>query len=114
MVKEIEVPRAAATGRQRFLKFTLRKPVDFALVSVASAIEVKENVCVSARIVIGGVAPGPFRSRPAEEALVGQKLDAAAAERAAEVALKGARPLRKNGYKIEIAKALVKRAIRNN
>lgn len=111
MVKEIDVPRISTPRMQNFLKFTLRKPIDFAVVSVAGAIELKEGICTDARIVIGAVAPGPFRARPAEESLIGRKLNDAVAAEAAEAALHGAKPLAKNAYKIQIAKALVKRAI---
>jgi xanthine dehydrogenase YagS FAD-binding subunit len=111
MVKEIDVPRTPTPRTQNFLKFTLRRPIDFAVVSVASAIELKDGVCTDARIVIGAVAPGPFRARPAEKALKGRKINEAVAAQAAEAALHGAKPLAKNAYKIEIAKALVKRAI---
>jgi len=114
MVKEIDVPRTSTSRIQTFLKFTLREPIDFAIVSVACAMELTENVCADARIVIGAVAPGPFRARTAEQALIGREINDTVAAQAAEVALEGARPLEKNAYKIDLAKALVKRAIRKN
>ena len=111
MVKEVEVPRTSTKRLQSFLKFTSREPIDFAIVSAACAIEVKERVCSDASIMIGAVAPGPFRARAAEQALIGRELDQAAASQAALAAMEGARPLGKNEYKIEIAKALVERAV---
>lgn len=111
MVREIEVSRVAGPARQTFLKFTLRKPVDFAIVSVASVITVQGGVCTDARIALGAVAPGPVRAKAAEEALIGRRIGEAAAGAVAEAALAGARPLSMNSYKIEIAKTLVKRAI---
>jgi xanthine dehydrogenase YagS FAD-binding subunit len=65
----------------------------------------------SARVVMGAVAPIPWRSRPAEDALVGKTITEATAAAAAEAALKDARPLRQNAYKIDVAKVAVKRAI---
>jgi xanthine dehydrogenase YagS FAD-binding subunit len=97
--------------KQTFLKFSLRKPIDFAIVSVASVITVEDGVCTDARIVLGAVAPGPVRAKKAEEVMIGRPLDEAAAAEAAEGALAGAKPLSKNAYKVEIAKTLVKRAI---
>jgi len=114
MVKEIDVPRTSTSRIQTFLKFTLREPIDFAIVSVACAIELTEKVCSDARIIIGAVAPGPFRARQAEEVLIGREINEAAATQAAQAALEGAKPLAKNAYKIDIAKALVKRAVLKN
>ena len=110
-VKEIDVPKASVPRLQRFLKFTLRKPIDFAVVSVAAVTEVKDGIYSDARIVIGGVAPGPFRAGKAEEELIGCEPGDAVAAQAAEAALEGARPLSKNAWKIEVARALIKRTV---
>jgi xanthine dehydrogenase YagS FAD-binding subunit len=111
MVTGIEVPSVAEQSKQTFHKFTLRKPVDFAIVSVASVITVAGGLCTDARIALGAVAPGPARASEAEKMLVGRPLDEKAAAAAGEAALAGAKPLSMNAYKIEIAKTLVKRAI---
>lgn len=113
-VTEVKVPPPAppaAAAKQSFLKFTVREPVDFAVVSVASSITVLDGVCTDARIVLGAVGPGPHRATEAEELLCGKRLDVEIAEKAGAAALAGAKPLRKNGYKVEIAKTLVKRAV---
>ncbi len=65
----------------------------------------------SARVVMGAVAPIPWRSRAAEEALVGKTITETTAAAAGEAALRDAHPLAQNGYKIEVAKVAVKRAI---
>jgi xanthine dehydrogenase YagS FAD-binding subunit len=62
-------------------------------------------------VVMGAVAPIPWRSRPAEDALMGKTITEATAAAAAEAALKDAQPLRQNAYKIDVAKVAVKRAI---
>jgi xanthine dehydrogenase YagS FAD-binding subunit len=111
MVREVKIPALEAPARQRFLKFTLRKPIDFAVVSVASVIAVSDGVCTDARIALGAVAPGPVRARAAEEAVIGKTIDEAVVAEAADAAVALARPLSKNGYKVKIARALVKRAI---
>jgi len=114
MVTGVEVPSVEEESRQAFLKFTLRKPVDFAIVSVASVITVRGGLCTDARIALGAVAAGPVRATKAEKILVGRPIDEKAAADAGETALAGAKPLSMNAYKIEIAKTLVKRAILND
>ncbi len=111
LITEIQIPKPRAGARQKYEKFTLRKPVDFAIVSVASVLTIHNEVCTDARIVPGAVAPEPVRPRNAEEAIKGKILNETIAEEAAKTAVADARPLKMNHYKVEIAKALVKRAI---
>jgi xanthine dehydrogenase YagS FAD-binding subunit len=111
LVREVEIPVRANAGRQVFSKFTLRKPIDFAIVSVAVVLTLDGAICTDARIVLGAVGPAPVRATAAEATLIGQPVSAELASLAADVALAGAKPLSGNGYKIEIAKTLVQRAI---
>lgn len=82
-------------------------PMAFATVVVTT----KGGVVDSARVVLGAVAPTPWRSEAAERALVGKPLNAASAAAAAEAAVAGARPMSQNAYKIQITKTAVTRAI---
>ena len=82
-------------------------PLAFATVVVA----MNGNRVASARVVLGAVAPVPWRSEDAEKALVGKPLNETSAAEAAEAAVKAAQPLNRNGYKVQITKAAVKRAI---
>ena len=111
MVKEIEIHKNDFSPTQRFLKFTLRKPIDFAIVSVAAAVTIKDEICTDARVVLGAVAPMPYRAKAAEEVMVDKTLNETVAVEAAEAALADAKPLSMNAYKVEISKTLVKRAI---
>lgn len=111
IVIEILVPRPPEDSTQNFLKFRMRDAVDFAIASVASVISESDGICMDARIVLGAVAPIPYRATAAEDAIRGKPLNEETAEAAAEAALKDARPLSRNAYKVEIAKTLVKRAI---
>jgi NADPH-dependent glutamate synthase beta subunit-like oxidoreductase/CO/xanthine dehydrogenase FAD-binding subunit len=113
LIKEIRVPKVPAGARQRYDKFTLRKPIDFAVVSVASVLTVKDGVCKDARVVLGAVAPAPLRAGRTEELLKGRVIDEKTASAAARAAVDGAVPLTANDYKAEIVKALTKRAILN-
>ena len=111
LIKEIRIPAPPAGVRQTYRKFTLRQPVDFAIVSVASVLTLSDGVYKDARIVLGAVAPAPIRLRGAEELVKGQPVGDKEAAEIAKQALANARPLAKNEYKVEIAKALVKQAI---
>ena len=112
LVTEIRIPAPAANAVQRFSKFRLRESIDFAVVSVAVVLEVAEGVCRDARIVLGAVAPVPYRAVGAEDVIRGGPLDQHQAGLAAEAALRDAEPMSGNAYKIEIAKTLIKRALR--
>lgn len=69
------------------------------------------STIASARVVLGAVAPTPWRSRPAEEALAGKPLNEQTAAAAGEAAVSEARPMSGNVYKVQVAKTAVKRAI---
>jgi CO/xanthine dehydrogenase FAD-binding subunit len=61
--------------------------------------------------VLGGVAPVPWRVHKAEDVIIGKPIDEKTAAQAATIALEGAQPLEKNGYKIPLTQALVRRAL---
>ncbi len=108
---KVEIPRPGAGTRSTFIKFALRKSIDFPLVNCAAAIEVENGVVRSARICLNSVYGLPFRVTGAEAYMVGKSIDEASAEQAAAIGMEGAVPLLTNRYKIQIARALVKRAI---
>jgi xanthine dehydrogenase YagS FAD-binding subunit len=111
LIKEVQIPKPPKGARQRFLKFTLRKPIDFAIVSVASVLTVTDGVCSDARIVLGAVAPSPVRATAAEDAIKGNPISEAMAVEAAAAALASAKPLSMNRYKVDVARTLMKRSI---
>jgi NADPH-dependent glutamate synthase beta subunit-like oxidoreductase len=111
LIKEIQIPKTSSGALQKYDKFTLRKPIDFAVVSVASVLTTSDHVCKDARIVLGGVAPEPIRAKKAEDIVKGRSIDEKIAAEAAETAVEGATPLAMNEYKAEITKALVRRAL---
>jgi xanthine dehydrogenase YagS FAD-binding subunit len=82
-------------------------PLAFATVVLA----MQGNTISSARVVLGAVAPVPWRSEDAEKALVGQPLNEQTATLAGAAAVKAAQPLSRNGYKVQITKTAVKRAV---
>jgi xanthine dehydrogenase YagS FAD-binding subunit len=111
LLVEVRVPVPAPGNRQLFLKRRVRHSADFALASVAVSVECADGTLREARLALGGVAPAPIRAAAAEGVLRGAR---AAPERfaaAADAALAGARPLARNGYKVELARALILRAL---
>jgi xanthine dehydrogenase YagS FAD-binding subunit len=113
LITEVRVPEAALARRGTYLKAMDRKAWSFALVSVAAAARIERGVARDVRIVMGGVAPVPWRVIAAEKGLEGTALDDASCADAADRLLSGATPLRDNGYKVTLARELVRRALRS-
>ena len=117
-ITEIQIPKPAATVKQYFYKQAYRRAIDWALVSVASAIDVQNGTVASSRITMGAVAPIPYRATGAEDAIKGKAISDAVATAAGKAAVADAFPLNANppkspgnAYKVQIAQTLVKRAI---
>ena len=111
LIKEVQIPKPPEESRQSFLKFTLRKPIDFAIVSVASVITTKDGICSDARIALGAVAPAPVRAREAEAIIKDRSITEDSAAEAAQASLADVQPLAMNQYKVDIARTLIKRSI---
>jgi xanthine dehydrogenase YagS FAD-binding subunit len=112
LITAIEVPASAAARRSHYLKLRERASYEFALVSVAVGLDLDGAAIREARIALGGVAAKPWRLREAEEALRGvTPADEPALRRAVDIGFAGARPLRRNGFKVELAKRAVIRAL---
>ena len=107
----ITVPAASASTRSTYHKVMDREAWTHAVVSAAIALEMNGDVCQRARIVLGGVAPIPWRLPEVERMLAGQRITPELAARAGEAAVAGARPLAKNGYKVPLTRAVVKRTL---
>lgn len=112
IITEIQVPASALAARSTYLKFKERASLDFALSAAAAAIELDSGGSVrQARLVLGGVAPIPWRAPAAESFLVGKKLEPGTLIEAARLALQGATPLEKNAYKVPLTQTIVRRAL---
>jgi xanthine dehydrogenase YagS FAD-binding subunit len=107
----VTVPPMQQSWRGTYLKARERTAGDFPLVSAAVGYALAAGVIQQARVVLGGVAPTPWRSPQAEAILTGQSPSAALAARAAEAALAAAQPLQHNAFKLDIGRALLARAI---
>jgi xanthine dehydrogenase YagS FAD-binding subunit len=107
-VSAVVLPAASANGVQRYTKLMQRGAWDFALVSCAAVKRTSGDV----RIVLGGVAPRPWRvPESLEEDVAAGGLDEDTSAVIAERALYDARPLDKNGYKVRLAETLIRRSI---
>jgi len=113
LITSVQIPDAALERRGTFLKAMDRKAWSFALVSVAAAARIKDGKAHDVRIVLGGVAPSPWSVPAANKQLEGSTLDDNACLAAAEAVLASAQPLRDNGYKVTLARELIRRALRS-
>ena len=111
VMAEVILPAPPAGLRSSYHKVLDRDAWTHAVVSVAVALEMNGAVCRSARVVLGGVAPIPWRVPEVEAMLAGQRVTQDLAARAGAKAVEGARPLAKNGYKIPLTSAIVKQTL---
>jgi xanthine dehydrogenase YagS FAD-binding subunit len=113
MIVAVRLPSEASqfAAHARYLKVRERTSYAFAVVSAAAALRIEHNTIVEARLTLGGVAMKPWRAREAELLLAGARTDASIFGRAAEAALAKAKPSGDNGFKIELARRIVVRAL---
>ncbi|MDF5707150.1 MAG: xanthine dehydrogenase family protein subunit M [Nostoc sp. S4] len=109
LIVAIEIPDFAY--KSDYLKVRDRASYEFALVSVAIALEIEADIIKSARIAFGGVAPKPWRGWEVEEFLKGKAINPTTFAAAAELAIKEAEPQTHNEFKIELVKRILIRAL---
>ncbi len=107
VVTHVVVPRPGAGVRSSYRKVRARGSWDFALAGVALALRFDADRVVDGRVVLSGAAPVPWRSREAESAIIGSRLESAVCRRAAAAAMANAVPLKRNGYKIPLFTGLI-------
>lgn len=113
IIAQVIVPAPAPGARSTYIEAREKQSFDWPLVSVAAVITpaAGSKSVRDARIVMGAVAPIPWRSPEAENAIKGAPLDVTRAKAAADAALKQAIPMSENAYKITLARVMVRRAI---
>lgn len=109
LVTEIVLP--AAGSRNATYEVRERQLLDWPLTTAAVSLEMSGNTVKSARIVLGHVAPTPWRSSQAEQALAGKAVNEEVAAAAGKAAVAAATPLSQNKYKVQLASVAVKRAV---
>jgi|SRR5450759_348044 xanthine dehydrogenase YagS FAD-binding subunit len=107
IVTEILLDAPPAGARSTYRKVRERASFDFALAGAAIVLVIAEGKVKTARVVLSGVAPVPWRSAEAEKAIIGKPLDATAVAIAAEAAVKGAMPMADNGYKVPLVRGIL-------
>jgi len=109
IVTEIQVP--VPTAKSAFVKFAIRKSIDFPIVNCAAAITCEGGKVKAARICLNAVYNKPYRATKAEEDIIGKTIDEANAKAAGTSAVSKAVPGNHNKYMVQIAKIMVKRTI---
>lgn len=112
LVTRVSLPRPSGGRKSLYLKAGEREAGDFALVSVAGAVIIEGSVVVQAAVVLGGVAPVPYRAAQIGSYLQNREVSEVGLERVGSMALPDARPMAENGYKVLLAANLVKRAVK--
>ena len=111
LLTHVILPQPGNNPKHGHYEVRYKQSHDWPLAFVSVVIGMQGNTIQTARVVMGAVAPTPWRSEDAERALIGKTLDEAAAVAAGEAAVRGAQPLARNGYKVQVAKTAVKRAV---
>jgi xanthine dehydrogenase YagS FAD-binding subunit len=111
LIEAIELPASPHARNSAYVKVRDRASYEFALVSVAAALETTAGVIRTARIALGGVAPKPWRSHEAEAALIGRPVTAETFAAVAVAATSGMRGYGKNDFKITLTQRTVTRAL---
>ena len=111
LITHVTLPAPIKGSKQLYLKLRDRASYEFALASAAVVISITGQNVTRARIALGGVGTKPWRSQEAEAVLVGQPATGANFRRAAEAALRDAKPQSENGFKVELAKRCLTHAL---
>ena len=113
LIEAVEIPAQPPGSHQAYYKFRIRNAIDFPIVSLAFCAEMRDGKFHDARVVLGAVAPVPLAAREVEALLEGKAPSEALAQEAASLAVSQAQPLARNRAKVEVVKALVRKAILN-
>jgi xanthine dehydrogenase YagS FAD-binding subunit len=107
----VQLPPAHTGRRSTYNKVLDREAWTHAVVSAAVVLDMDNDICRRASLVLGGVAPIPWRLPNVERLLTGQRITPELAAKAGEAAIVGAQKLSKNAYKLPMTKALVRRTV---
>ncbi len=111
VVTDIILPPPTQGYASSYRKTRARRSWDFALAGVAVALVFRDGLVADARVVLSGVAPVPWRAREAEDTLTGKRLDGERIKTAAAAAVRGAKPLSGNRYKIALTQGIIEEAL---
>jgi len=111
IVQGIMIPAPPAGTKSAFVKFALRKSIDFPIVNCAAMITSPNGKVESARVCLNAVFVKPYRAVKAEEVVAGKEISEDIAKAAGEAVVSDAKPLEHNAYMVQLAKIMVKRTI---
>ena len=111
IVMEILFPAQPAGTKSNFIKFAIRKSIDFPIVNCAAMVTSENGVVKNARVCLNAVYVKPYRAVKAEEAIIGKSISEGSAEEAGNAIVADAKPMTRNGYMVQVAKTLVKRTL---
>lgn len=111
LIVGIDIPYSPWAANSHYLKVGDRAAFAFALVSVAASLQMENGIVRAARIVFGGVAAKPWRTRAAEAAIEGKFLETSTLRSAADAAVQGAKPRIGNAFKVEMMQRVLTRAL---
>jgi xanthine dehydrogenase YagS FAD-binding subunit len=111
IVTEIQIPAPSNSTKSDYIKFAIRKSIDFPIVNCASLITLIHDKVSQARICLNAVYVTPYRAVKAENAIMNQAIDESSAEAAGNAAVADAKPMKDNSYMVQLAKTAVKRTI---
>jgi len=111
IVTEIQIPIPQRSTKSAFVKFAMRKTIDFPIVNCGAVITTSRGKVTKARVCLNAVHVTPYRAVKAEKAMIGKTIDEVSAEAAGSAIVSDAKPLKNNAYMVQIAKTMVKRSI---
>ncbi|HVA72028.1 MAG TPA: FAD binding domain-containing protein [Candidatus Limnocylindrales bacterium] len=111
IVTEITIPAASRGMRSAMYDVRQKEGLDWPLTTAAVALRMRGDTVETARIVLGHVAPKPWPAEDASKWLAGKAINEENAAKAGDAAAQGATPLSRNGYKVQLVRVAVKRAL---
>jgi xanthine dehydrogenase YagS FAD-binding subunit len=111
LIVAVELPTSIFGKRSHYLKVRDRASYAFAMASVAAALDIQNGIIRSARVALGGVGTKPWRAHEAEKVLLNKPANQATFQAAADAAIAGAKPQKYNGFKVELAKRTIVKAL---
>jgi xanthine dehydrogenase YagS FAD-binding subunit len=111
LIVAVDLPASTNAKRSHYLKVRDRASYAFAIISVAAALDIQNGIIRSSRLALGGVGTKPWRAYDAEKVLLNQPANEATFQAAANTAIAGAKPQKYNGFKVELTKRSIVKAL---
>ena len=110
-VSKVKIPKPSSVSKSIYVKVKERQAYDFALSSVAISVELQNGTIKKARVALGGVAPIPYSIPHVNAELIGKSIEDLDPHSIGQLAVRGAKPLSENHYKVQLTASTVARAV---